>query len=103
MTESLSEKLKQVGVESFETWFDRWYKKRDLEHLLIVSSSKGFNKLNLYLNNETEYIRNRMLDKKFIPKLKKMLGTGINVYLKVVPRKNLLGFGIADNYIVIEW
>ena len=101
--ESLSEKLKQVGVESFETWFDRWYKKRDLEHLLIVSSSKGFNKLNLYLNNETEYIRNRMLDKRFISKMEKTLGTGINVYLKVVPRKNLLGFGIADNYIVIEW
>ena len=74
--ESLSEKLKQVNVESFETWFDRWYKKRDLEHLLIVSSSKGFNKLSLYLNNETEYIQNRMLDKRFIPKLEKTLYDG---------------------------
>ena len=101
--ESLIEKLKQVGDESFETWFDRWYKKIDLEHLLIVSSSKGFNKFRLYLNNENEYIKRRMLDKQFIPKLKKMLGTGINVYLKVVPRKNLLGFGLEDKYIVIEW
>ena len=101
--ENLSEKLKQVGVESFETWFDRWYKKRDLEYLLIVSSSKGFNKLSIYLNNETEYIKNRMLDKRFIPKLENMLGTGINVYLKVVPRKNLLGFVIEDQYIFIEW
>lgn len=101
--ESLIEKLKQVGDESFETWFDRWYKKRDLEHLLLVSSSKGFNKLSIYLNNETEYIKNRMLDKRFIPKMEKMLGIGINVYLKVVPRENLLGFGIEDKYIVIEW
>ena len=101
--ESLIEKLKQAGDESFETWFDRWYKKRDLEHLLIVSSSKGFNKLSIYLNNETEYIKNRMLDKRFIPKLEKMLGAGINVYLEVVPRKNLLGFGIEDKYIFIEW
>lgn len=101
--ESLSEKLKQVGVESFETWFERWYKKRDLEHLLFISSSKGFNKLSMYLNNETEYIKNRMLDKRFIPKMKKILGIGINVYLKVVPRKNLLGFGVEDKYIVIEW
>lgn len=101
--ESLSEKLKQVGDKSFETWFERWYKKRDLEHLLIVSSSKGFNKLSIYLNNETEYIKNRMLDKRFIPKIEKMLGTGINVYLKVVPRKNLLGFRIEDKYIAIEW
>ena len=101
--ESLSEKLKQVGDESFETWFDRWYKKRGLEHSLVISSSKGFNKLSIYLNKENEYIRNRMFDKRFIPKLEKMLGTGINVYLKVVPRKNLLGFGIEDNYIVIEW
>lgn len=101
--ESLIEKLKQVGDESFETWFDRWYKKRDLEHLLIVSSSKGFNKLSIYLNNETEYIKNRMLDKRFIPKMEKMLGTGINVYLKVVPSKNLLGFGVEDKYICIEW
>ena len=101
--ESLSEKLKQVGDKSFETWFERWYKKRDLEHLLIVSSSKGFNKLSIYLNNETEYTKNRMLDKRFIPKMEKMLGIGINVYLKVVPRKNLLGFGIEDKYIFIEW
>lgn len=101
--ESLSEKLKQVGIESFEIWFDRWYKKRDLEHLLIVSSSKGFNKLSIYLNDETEYIKNRMLDKRFIPKLEKILGTGINVHLKVVQRKNLLGFVIEDKYIAIEW
>ena len=101
--ESLSEKLKQVGVESFETWFERWYKKTDLEHSLIISSSQGFNKLSIYLNNETEYIKNRMLDKRFIPKLEKMLGTGIKVYLEVVPRKNLLGFGIEDKYIFIEW
>ena len=101
--ESLSEKLKQVGVESFETWFDRWYKKIDIEHLLIVSSSKGFNKFHIYLNNEDEYTKNRMLDKRFIPKMEKMLGIGINVYLKVVPRKNLLGFGIEDKYIFIEW
>ena len=101
--ESLIEKLKQVGDESFETWFDRWYKKIDLEHLLFISSSKGSNKLGIYLNNETEYIKNRMLDKRFIPKMEKMLGSGINVYLKVVPRKNLLGFGVEDKYIVIEW
>ena len=101
--ESLSEKLKQVGVESFETWFERWYKKIDLEHLLLISSSKGFNKFHIYLNDEDEYTKNRMLDKRFIPKMEKMLGTGINVYLKVVPRKNLLGFGIEDKYIAIEW
>ena len=34
--ESLSEKLKQVDIESFETWFERWYKKRDLEHSLFM-------------------------------------------------------------------
>ena len=101
--ESLSYRLKQVGVESFETWFDRWYKNRGLERSLIISSSKGFNKLSIYLNKENEYIKNRMLDKRFIPKLKKTLGTGINVYLKVVLRKNLLGFGIEDKYIFIEW
>ena len=101
--ESLIEKLKQAGDESFETWFERWYKKIDIEHLLLVSSSKGFNKLSIDINKENEYIKRRMLDKQFIPKLKKMLGTGINVYLKVVPRKNLLGFGLEDKYIVIEW
>ena len=101
--ESLSEKLKQVGVESFETWFERWYKKIDLEHLLLVSSSKGFNKFHIYLNNEDEYTKNRMLDKRFIPKMEKMLGAGINVYLKVVERKNLLGWEIEDKYIAIEW
>ena len=101
--ESLIEKLKQAGDESFETWFDRWYKKTDLERSLIISSSQGFNKLSIYLNNEDEYTKNRMLDKRFIPKMEKMLGIGINVYLKVVPRKNLLGFGIEDKYIVIEW
>ena len=52
---------------------------------------------------EDEYTKNRMLDKRFIPKMEKMLGTGINVYLKVVPKKNLLGFGIEDKYIFIEW
>ena len=101
--ESLIEKLKQAGDESFETWFDRWYKKRNLERSLVISSSKGFNRLSIDINKENEYIKRRMLDKQFIPKLKKMLGTGINVYLKVVPRKNLLGFGLEDKYIVIEW
>ncbi len=69
--ESLIEKLKQAGDESFETWFERWYKKKDIEHLLLISSSKGFNKFRLYLNNKDEYTRNRMLDKRFIPKMKK--------------------------------
>lgn len=101
--ENLSEKLNQVGEESFETWFDRWYKKRDLEHLLIVSSSKGFNRLSIDINKENEYIKRRMLDERFIPKMEKMLGTGIKVYLKVVERKNLLGWEIEDKYIAIEW
>ena len=71
--------------------------------MLLVSSSKGFNEFHLHLNDEDEYTKNRMLDKRFIPKMKKMLGIGINVYLKVVKRKNLLGFVIEDKYIFIEW
>ena len=101
--ESLSEKLKQVGDESFETWFDRWYKKTDLENTLMISAKKGFRCFHININREEEYIKRRFLDSIFIPNLKERLGEGIKVSQEYRTRRMFIGGEIREDYISISW
>lgn len=100
---SLSEKLKQVGVESFETWFDRWYKEVDLENTLIVSAKKGFEGFNINVECEEKYVQRRFLDSRFIPKLSDSLGEGIKVSREYRTMTNLFGSERREDYISISW
>ena len=101
--ESLSEKLKQVGDESFETWFERWYKEVDLENTLIVSAKKGFRGFNINVECEEKYVQRRFLDSRFIPKLKERLGEGIKVSWEYRTMRGLFGGEIREDYISISW
>lgn len=101
--ESLSEKLKQAGDESFETWFERWYKNEDLENTLIVSAKKGFGGFNINVEYEEKYVQRRFLDSRFIPKLKERLGEGIKVSWEYKTTRGVFGGEIREGYISISW
>ena len=101
--ESLIEKLKQAGDESFEIWFDRWYEKCDWEHNLTIIASKGQNGTFIAIYKKEEYTKNRLLDERFIHKMKKMLGAGIEVSLKVETRKSAIFGSFDERFILIKW
>ena len=101
--ENLSEKLKQVGIESFETWFERWYKNEDLENTLLVSAKKGFEGYKISIKDEEEETQRRMTDTRFIFKLREKLGKGIKVSLAEEKKYRLLGNEMTEYYISIIW
>lgn len=100
---NLSEKLKQAGEESFETWFERWYEETDLENTLINSAEKGFEGYRISIKNEEEETQRRMTDTRFIFKLKEKLGKGIKVSLDEKKKYLLFGNETIEYYISIIW
>lgn len=100
---NLSDRLKQASNESFDRWFDRWYKKEDWEHRLTISSRKGFNAAYIDVDKKDVYTQRRMLDERFIPKFKAMLGYGIEVTIETDTKSNVLGMKKKENHINIKW
>lgn len=68
---NLAERLKQASDESWETWFDRWYRKYDWEQKLIIGAKKGLTDMLIAPDKKEEYTKRRILDELFIPKMKK--------------------------------
>lgn len=101
--DNLIERLKQANDESWETWFDRWYKKCDWEYKLIICAKKGLTGTLIAPDKKEEYTKRRILDERFIPKMKKMLGPNIEVSSQVESRKNIFGGRIEERFIVIKW
>lgn len=64
--DNLAERLKQASDESWDTWFDRWYKKYDLERKLLISASDGSNGVVINTSKESYYTIQRLLDERFI-------------------------------------
>lgn len=45
------EKLGKIRKENYKTWFERWYKRNDVEREIQIANSRGFDELNLTLKS----------------------------------------------------
>lgn len=86
---SLIEKINAEEEESYRKWFERWYKKQDLERKLIRVAKQGYKALVIVFEKESQfnskqeikeidYINRRLRDDRTIEYLQKKL-PGIKV------------------------
>lgn len=102
---NLFDELKQIGIESHEVWFKRYFNNLNLEDKLRVSAKKGFSSFRIYLSKaKDDYTRRRLNDDKTLEALKKRLGKGF-----IIKYEDVYSFSFAkkpsitDRYISIEW
>ncbi|MBO0438926.1 hypothetical protein [Candidatus Enterococcus ikei] len=113
---SLIDQINKVTDESFEKWFERWYKKLNLETRIIKDAQKGFTSIKIYIKKEDEnesyfgtkqsyYVR-RLRDDRTVKFLKEKLGSGFQVEHKEQTREGKI-FGLmiyrTSEWINISW
>lgn len=100
------EEIKNVGNESYDKWFERWYLKKDLESRIKQSAQEGYSGYRIEVKNErNEYLKRRLSDDRIIEKLKGKL-SGFDIR-RVDNNKGIkTPFGTInshEHYIVIGW
>lgn len=113
---SLIDQINKITDESFEKWFDRWYKKLDLEKQIINAAEKGFVEYQICIKEESDveskfsakqsyYVR-RLRDARTVKCLKEKLGNGFQVEHKEQTREGKF-FGLmiyrTSEWINISW
>lgn len=114
---SLIEKIQEIQNESFDKWFERWYKKQNLEDNIIRSVSKGYEGYRIYIkktwesvsnwDEEQKYLARRLRDKRTVEKIQEKLGEGIKVRYVDDEKTYTTVFGLKgreqSEYISIKW
>lgn len=114
---SLIDQVKNAQEESFDKWFDRWYKKMNLESKIVSSAQQGYTGYSLMIkcdyenennwNKDKDYTARRTRDSRTVEKLKEKLGEGFKVRY-VSDTKTGYIFGRipttkTEDYISIRW
>lgn len=89
---SLIEEVKKVQEESYDKWFERWYRKANLESKIVEAAQQGCTSYYISIINEREtearfnerrrYITRRARDERTTKNIQEKLGTGFVVRLK---------------------
>ena len=99
------EKLNAEREKAFCVWFERWYKKKNIEKEIEIANNEGYTGYKISLSNETERDAFQIRQEMFIPLLKEKL-TGFTVKKTTKRYKNFLFPGLGDvekDFIVIRW
>ena len=84
------DKLKQEREQAYDVWFERWWQKANIEQEIEIANSKGYRETIIPINYYSDYVQNRVADKKFLKKLKKKLpGFGASLAFKPTLFKNM--------------
>ena len=68
------DKLKQEREQAYDVWFERWWKKEDIEGQIKARNAKGYTNLWIsFFNGQDDYTRNRMQDIRFKDKVESKL------------------------------
>lgn len=67
------EKLRQEREKAFDVWFDRWWKREDVEQKIKISNYQGYTGYILVLDDYSKYEQSRMYKDRFLLKLQEML------------------------------
>lgn len=113
---SLIDEINKAKEESYEKWFERWYKKLNLENKILQSASEGYSGYTISIkqryesesewNKNKKYLARRLRDKRTVENIQNKLGEGLKVkYVSNVHEGKLLGISTTkfEDYISINW
>lgn len=92
--------------ESHDKWFERYFKKYNLEKTIKQSAKQGYTgHLMSVLNVKDEYTRRRLDDERTLKKIKELLGDGFEVNYQFTYSKNIFTGEktLANKQIHITW
>lgn len=103
---TLFDEVQQLSSESYDKWFERYFKKYDLEKVIKESAMQGYSgHLMSVLKVGDDYTRRRLDDERTLEKIKGLLGDGFEVEFHSTYGKNILTGEkfIANKQIHITW
>lgn len=113
---SLIDQIKEIKEESYDKWFERWYRKQNLENAIIQAASEGYGGFTISIKQtyesesdwkkERKYLARRLRDSRTPINLQGKLGEGFTVKYKFeVYHGKLLGMSTrrTEDWISIRW
>lgn len=113
---SLIDEINKAKEESYEKWFERWYKKLNLENKILQSASEGYSGYAISIkqryesesewNKNKKYLARRLRDERTVNNIEKKLGDGFKVKRKYeVYEGKLIGMPTrrTEDNITILW
>lgn len=103
---TLFDEVQQLSSESYNKWFERYFKKYNLEKIIKKSAKQGYTgHLMSVLKVGDEYTRRRLDDERTLEKIKELLGDGFKVEFHLTYAKNFFTGErfIANKQIHITW
>ena len=103
---TLFDEVQQLSSESHDKWFERYFKRYDLENVIKKSAKQGYTgHLMSVLKVRDEYTRRRLDDERTLEKIKELLGDGFKVEFHLTYGKNIFTGEktIVDKQIHITW
>lgn len=111
----LIDKVREVQEESFDKWFERFWKKSNLEKNIVSFAEQGYKATHIEIQGENEvldaakaYRARRLRDLRTVEKIQEKLGEGFKVKHEVESKtyRNLITKGnytTESDYILISW
>lgn len=103
---TLFDEVQELGNESHEKWFNRYFDKYNIEAKIKKSAMRGYNAYRIDIEkNPDKYLAKRLGDKRTIDMLKNRLGEGFKVKISETKSTYTI-FGnhmILDRFILISW
>lgn len=103
---TLFDEVQRMRSESHDKWFERYFKKYNLEKTIKQSAKQGYTgHLMSVLNVKDEYTRRRLDDERTLKKIKELLGDGFEVNYQFTYSKNIFTGEktLANKQIHITW
>ena len=103
---TLFDEAQQLSSESYDKWFERYFKKYNLEKVIKKSAKQGYTgHLMSVLKVGDDYTRRRLDDERTLEKIKELLGDGFKVEFHLTYGKNILTGEkfLANKQIHITW
>lgn len=103
---TLFDEVNELGNESHEKWFNRYFDKYNIEEKIKKSAMKGFSAYRIDIEKEPDkYLAKRLRDNRTLTLLKNRLGEGFKVEISETKSIYTI-FGnhmILDRFIIISW
>lgn len=77
---SLIDEIKQQDQESYDKWFERWYKKENLEKEIKQAAMEGYKGFIIDIEPKVPYLKRRLCDDRTTKRIEEKLGEGFTVY-----------------------
>lgn len=103
---TLFDEVQQLSSESHAKWFERYFKRYNLEEKLKTSAQKGYTGYLIGVwSVRDKYLRNRLENERTLEMLRERLGKGFSVGYQLTYSENLFTGQeyVSDKKIHITW